>query len=171
MNKKSRLSTYDIVLIAILAVILFVQEELLTFLPNIQLTVFLLVLYSKQIGLFRTSFIVLIHVILDNLVMGSFNFLITPFMFIGWLLIPITLNTIFKKVDGAIPLAFIGAGHAFVYCWLYAIPQVIIMGVDLWVYLAADFIFEVILAVSSFISILLLYDPCARIFAKYKNIG
>ena len=37
----------DITIIAAFAAILFIQEQALSFLPNIQLTVFLLVLYSK----------------------------------------------------------------------------------------------------------------------------
>ena len=75
--------TKDLTLIALLATIIFVQEQMLAFLPNIQLTVFLLVLYSKKIGFIRTSIICLIHVVLDNMVMGSFNVFYMPFMFVG----------------------------------------------------------------------------------------
>ena len=90
-NKKSWITVRDITDIAVLACILFIQEELLTFLPNIQLTIFLLILYSKKLGFIRTSIIVAIHVILDNLVMGSFNLVYTPAMFIGWMTIPILI--------------------------------------------------------------------------------
>ena len=49
----------DITIIAILAAILFVQEQALSFLPNIQLTVFLLVLYSKTLKLWKVLLIIL----------------------------------------------------------------------------------------------------------------
>ena len=50
----------DITIIAILAAILFVQEQALSFLPNIQLTVFLLVLYSKTLKLWKVLLIIFI---------------------------------------------------------------------------------------------------------------
>ena len=40
----------DITLIAVLTSILFVQKQLLSFLPNIQLTFFFLVLFSKKLN-------------------------------------------------------------------------------------------------------------------------
>ena len=103
MKKKNQiLTTKDITLIALLATLLFIQEQALSFIPNVQLTVFLLVLFSKKFGLLKTIIISSIHVILDNLVMGSFNLIFVPFMLLGWLIIPITLNTIFKKVNSNI---------------------------------------------------------------------
>ena len=71
------LATKDITLIALLTTLLFVQEQALVFIPNVQLTVFLIVFYSKKLGFLRTSLIVAIHVVLDNLVMGSFNLIYT----------------------------------------------------------------------------------------------
>ena len=115
MNK--RITVFDIALISLLSALLFIQEELLSFLPNIQFTVFLIVLFSKKLGLLRTTIIVIIHVILDNLYMSSFNIMYTPWMLIGWLIIPITLCTIFKKVNSNIILAFLGVFYSFIYCW------------------------------------------------------
>ena len=49
MNRKKTFETIkDLIILALLATILYVQEEVLTFLPNIQLTIFLIVLYSKK---------------------------------------------------------------------------------------------------------------------------
>ena len=108
------LTTKDIALIAVLTGVLFVQEQLLSFIPNVQLTVFLLVIYSKKLGLVKTSIITIIHVLLDNMIMGSFNILYLPFMLVGWLIIPIMLNTLFKKVDSNIKLAFLGILFSFI---------------------------------------------------------
>ena len=63
----------DITIIAFFSAILFVQEQLFSFLPNVQLTVFLIVLYSKVFGFTKTAIIILIHTLLDNIVMGSMN--------------------------------------------------------------------------------------------------
>ena len=62
-------STKDIAIISALTAILFVQEQLLTSLPGVQLSMFLIVLYSKTLGLAKSSIIVVLHVLLDNLYM------------------------------------------------------------------------------------------------------
>lgn len=163
----NRITTKNIVLIAFLAMILFVQEEIFTFLPNIQLTIFLLVLYSKKLGLTMTTLIIMIHVLLDNLVMGSLNLYYVPFMFIGWVIIPIMMNTIFKRIEDSFHLALLGIVFALLYSWIYIIPQTIFYQVHFWAYFMADIIFEILLAASSFISILWLYDPCSEIFDRF----
>ena len=130
------------------------------------LLLFLILLYSKVFGLTKTLIIVLLHTILDNLIMGSFNIYYFPFMFIGWMIIPIIVCLFFKKVDNAIVLAIIGTVCSFVYSWLFAIGQVLLTDVSLLVYLASDFTFEIILAISSFLSILWLYKPCSKLLLK-----
>ncbi len=156
----------DITLMALFTTILFVQEEALAILPNIQLTVFLIVLYSKKLGFTRTSVIVCLHVILDNLVMGSFNFAYVPFMLIGWMVIPITMCTIFKKVESNIVLAFIGILFALIYSWIFIIPNCLILQVSFVSYLIADIFFGLMLCASSFLSILLLYKPVSKVLDK-----
>ena len=165
-KENKMLTTRDITLIAILTAILFVQEQALSFIPNFQLTVFLIVLFSKKIGFVNTIIITAIHVLLDNLVMGSFNFIYVPFMLIGWLIIPVLLNTIFKKVNSNILLAVLGVMFSFIYCWIYIIPNCIILQTDFFSYLIADLIWEILLASSSFITILLLYTPCSNVLDK-----
>ena len=155
-------------LIAMFAAILFIQEEALTFIPNVQLTVFLLVLYSKRLGFIKTVIIIVIHVFLDNLVMSSFSLVWTPAMFIGWLLIPIVICTIFRKVENFIVLAIAGAILSFTYCWCFVVPNYIVMHIKPLKYLASDILFELILATSSFVSILFLYIPCKQIFIKFR---
>ena len=165
-KENKMLTTRDITLIAILTAILFVQEQVLSFIPNFQLTVFLLVLFSKKTGFVNTIIITAIHVLLDNLIMGSFNFIYVPFMLIGWLIIPVLLNTIFKKVNSNILLAVLGVMFSFIYCWIYIIPNCIILQTDFFSYLIADLMWEILLASSSFITILLLYDPCSNVLDK-----
>ena len=153
----------NITLIAVLAAILFVQEQVLSFLPNIQLTVFLLVLYSKIFKLWKVLLVIVIHVLLDNLFMGSFSIYYFPFMLLGWSIIPIIINIFFKNNENSIVLAIVGFGCSFIYCFLFAIPQMLLTETSLMTYLAADFSFEIILAISSFLAILWLFKPCYKI--------
>jgi len=162
------LSIKDITVIALLTAILFVQEELLTFIPNVQLTVFLLVLYSKKLGFFRTSIIVVIHVILDNLIIGSFSLIYTPAMFIGWELIPVIICTVFKKTESNVVLAFAGILSSLLYSWVFILPACILYKMSFVAYMIGDVLFEIILALSSFVSILLLYKPLSKVFDKFE---
>lgn len=157
----------EIVLLAFLAVILLVQEEALTFLPNIQLTVFLLVLYAKKLGFTKTTIIVTLHVLLDNLVMGSMNPIMMAFMWMGWMWIPLLLSTVFKTVDGPMKLSFLGILFALLYSWTFVIYSCFIFKMNFMHYMVADILFEILLATSSFLSILWLYNPCAKVFDRY----
>lgn len=164
----SKLAIKDLTLIAVLATILFVQEQLLSFIPNVQLTVFLLVLYSKKLGLLKTAIITIIHVLLDNLFLGGINLYFTPAMMIGWLIIPITLTTMFKKINSNLGLAILGAIYSFIYCWIYIIPNTILFNINFIDYLVADVLWEIALALSSFISILVLYNPLSKLFERFN---
>lgn len=162
-------TTKHLVLLALLAAIIFVQEEILTFLPNIQLTVFLLVLYSKKLGMKDTLIIVVIHTLLDNLVMGSLNPMVITTMLVGWGLVPILLNTVFKKLNDNLSLAFCGILFALIYSWLFVAISTTVFQMNFWTYVKADIIFEIALAASSFLSILWLYNPCGRVFDKLNK--
>lgn len=163
-----KITTKDIVLIALFAAILTIQEELLVFIPNVNLTVFLIVVFSKSFGLLRSLLIVAVYVLLDNLIMGSLSPIWTPFMLLGWSLIPILLNTIFKLVNESTKLAVLGAFFSFLYCWIYLIPNVIVLNIDIRAYLAADIYFEIILAVTSFLSIMWFYEPVYKVIQRLK---
>lgn len=159
----------DITIIAAFTAILFIQEQALSFLPNIQLTVFLLVLYSKVFKLWKVLIMIVIHVLLDNLFMGSFSIYYFPFMLIGWLVIPLVINIFFKNNENPIILAIVGFCCSFIYCWMFALPQVLFTETNLIVYLTADFLFEVILAISSFLTILWLFKPCYKIMKDIES--
>lgn len=159
---------FSITIVAILTIVLVIQEYLLSFLPNIQLTVLLLFVYSKTIKTKRTLLVILIYVVLDGLIMGTLNIVYLPFIFIAWSLIPILLGTVFRKIEHPIILAIIAFFMAIAYCLIYLIPQVLIFKVDIWAYLIADLPFELILACSSFISVLWLYKPLKRVIDNFN---
>lgn len=163
--------TKDLVLIALLTSIIFLQEQLLSFIPNVQLTFFLLVLYSKKLEIVKSSLIILIYVIIDNLIGGSFSLLFIPFMLIGLLLIPLSLNTIFKKVESNLSLAILGIMYSFIYSFINIIPGCIMFNLTFKEYLINDLYWEIILAINSFVTILLLYNACSKIFDLYLKRG
>ncbi len=169
MRRYNKFTIKDIVVIAACISIIFVQEQILSFLPNIQLTIFLLVVFSKKLGFLKTSIIILIHTLLDCLITGSLNLYYFPFMILAWLSIPIIISIFFKKCESSILLAIVVIIGSLLYCWIFIIPNILLatgtFNIDVIIkYFVADIPFELLLCTSSFISIMWLYKPCASIF-------
>ena len=80
-------------------------------------------------------------------------------------------NAIFKKIENNIILALLSMIYAFLYSWIYIIPNTIVYEYSILYYLSADILFEIILAVSSFISVLWLYKPLSNLFDKMTFIN
>ncbi len=165
-NNNSRFDVKDIANIAIFTSILFVQEEALSFIPNIQFTIFLIVLYSKKLGLFRTSIILMIHVFLDSLVMG-FNIIYVVTMYIGWMFIPFIITIFFRKIENPFLLGLAGLFGGFLYSWTFIIPNTFIYHMDPLVYLASDIVFELVLASCGYLTVAILYKPCSNLFDRF----
>lgn len=147
-------------LMAIFTAILFVQQLALSFLPNIQFTTLLIILYTKLLGFKKTTLIITVHVIAINLFspLGPVIPVYLPAMWLGWMVIPFFLTSIFKHMDQALHLALFGLVHGFVYGWIFAPFAAFVIAVPLWTYLLMDLPFEIIMAVSNFITIYWLYD-------------
>ncbi|MBN2300408.1 MAG: hypothetical protein JXC31_04375 [Acholeplasmataceae bacterium] len=161
----------DAALIAVLTSILFVQQLALSFLPNVQFTTLLIVLYAKVIGFKKTSLVVLLHVMAVN-ILSPFGPVIPmqiPAMLIGWFLIPLLLCTVFRKLKTAWALAVFGFFFGFIYGWLFIPVSVFILDVPFITYFSADIVFELIMAVSNFLTILWLYDPLKKLLVEQKS--
>ena len=104
-----------ITMTASLMAVLFVQEQLLTFIPNFQLTFLLLILITRIFGGKIGSIVIILHVLLDSLAYGGIMITYFPFMIAGYLIIPITLNTLFRGLRSNISLAILAALYSFIY--------------------------------------------------------
>ena len=154
-------------ILVVLTTILFVQEELLTFIPNVQLTFLLVVVYGATIGIRDGSLVILVHVLLDNLFMGTFNLYCMVPQFLG-LFITLVMARIFKNKNEIIQSAF-GALGALIYCWLYVLVNIWFLNVRFMDYFIADIPFVIILVASTIVSILFLYKPLIKIINKFLN--
>lgn len=156
----------DLTVIAILTVVIFVQEQALSFLPNIQLTVLLFILYSRLLGTKKTLIIVLLHTFADNIYVGSLSpFLVIP-MLLAWSLIPILLNTVFKRLKSPIFLTMFAFFFGFIYGMMF-IPFVSYQfGFDPLKYYLADLPFELVMGLSGAVSVAILYEPLMIFFKK-----
>lgn len=158
----------DLTIIVVSASILFVQQLALSFIPNVQFSVLLVIMYTKILGFKKTSLIIIIHVLAVNLLspMGPVVPTLIPAMFIAWMLIPILLSTLLKHVHSAIWLSIFGFVYGFIYGWVFIPFTVWFLDVPFLPYLIWDIPFEIIMAISNMISILWLYDPLKKAFVQ-----
>jgi len=153
-----------------LLAVLFVQEQLLAFDINVQLTVLLLAVYATVLPPPLLYPLVGGYVLLDNLFMGSFNWLYTPAMFFAWFLFVILFRLIRRRAlwQKVVFATLFG----FVYGWIFAIPHAITFGFDrLWPYLVTDLGAEVTMAAVDFVTVLFLYEPLRRLLESLRQGG
>ena len=156
----------DVALLGILNAILYLVDQVLSFVPFLQLSMLLIILFSRKMGTLKTSIIVIIYVILEYIGAG-FNLLFFIFSVIGWLFVPLLTNFLFRKTKSVISIALQGVLFSFLYSWIHIIPSCIIIESSIIDYLSMDIIFEISLAISSFVSILLLYKPLEKVIDRF----
>lgn len=156
----------DVALLGILNAILYLVDQVLSFVPFLQLSMLLIILFSRKMGTLKTSIIVIIYVILEYIGAG-FNLLFFIFSVIGWLFVPLLTNFLFRKTKSVISIALQGVLFSFLYSWIHIIPSCIIIESSIIDYLSMDVFFEISLAISSFVSILLLYKPLEKVIDRF----
>ena len=173
MDNKEKKLIKDLTLIVVLAAILFVQQLALSFIPNVQFSVLLVVLYTKTIGFKKTSLIILIHVILSSTIspFGALNIVLLPAMWLAWMLIPIILKTVLRKVESSIYLSIFGLIYGFLYGWVFIPFTVWLLDTPFIPYLIMDIPFEIIMAITNMITILWLYDPLKKALLTQIDIN
>lgn len=162
----------DVVLVSICASVLFVQQLALAFLPNIQFTVLLVILYTRMLGFKKTSLIIFVHVIAVNLFspMGPTLPVFFPAMLIAWLIIPVTLTTIFRRMQGTLFLSIYAFFYGFVYGWVFIPFAIYLTDAPFQAYLFADLPFQIIMGVSGFLTTFWLYEPLQAVFKREKHL-
>ncbi len=149
-----------LIFMAMCITILFVQEQILTIIPNVQFSTLLIVLYVSLFKWRESVSMIVIYVILDNLYMNSFNPIYTPAMLIAWLSIPLVYHTVLGKTKSETKLAIFGLLFGFYYGWVFIPFRMFELGItEFWPYLMLDLPFQIIMAISNFLTILWLYKP------------
>lgn len=162
---KSRIKTSELALLAMLTAILFVQETLLSSLPNIQLSVVLIMVYAATLGIPKATLVMTLHVLLDNMIWGSLNPLTACPMWLGWFIL-ILIGFALKKA----PLPIIVTGSvigSLIYCWCFALFNYLFMDINIVAYITADILFEILICCSSVVTVMFLYRPAERLINKY----
>ena len=150
--------------IALSVSIIIVQEYALMFIPNVQFTVLLIILFSSVFSLKEGLIMVFVYVLLDNLLMGTMNvFYIIP-MLLAWSIIPIIYHIYLKRFEGELHLSLFAFIFGFIYGWMFIPFRILQFGItDFRPYLIADLPFEIIMAATGFLTVLWAYAPLKRV--------
>ncbi len=154
------MSVKRMLMIASSVAIIFVQEQALLFLPNVQFTVLLIILFSSVFTLRESVLMILAYVFLDSLYMGALNpFTVVP-LIVSWMLIPILYNTVLRRTNNEFVLAIFALLFGFVFGWIFIPFNMIQTGImNPLPYLIADLPFEAIMAGTGFITVVWAYKP------------
>ena len=155
----------ELCFLALMAAVLFVQETLLSSLPNIQLTVMLLMVYAATVGLSKATLVMTVHVLLDNLLWGSMSPTNLVPMWFGWLAVLI-LGYLLRKRS----LVWIVSGAvvgSILYSLCFAVAQCLTLRLPFVEYLIADVVFEVLLCCSSAVTVTFLYRTAENLLRRF----
>lgn len=161
------MDTKRIIMIAILTTMMLVLEQALVIIPNVQLTTLLIVLFSMHFSFKESISMIMVYVILDSLWMGAFNLYYMLPMMMGWSFIPIMIHYVFKKPINVYYLSFFGMVMGFVYGWTFMPFNMALTGIDFKAYILADLPFQIIMAVSNYLTILWLYQPLNQLYRDF----
>ncbi len=154
-------------MLAMLTAILFVQETLLSSIPNIQISVLLIMVYAATLGVSKATLVMTVHVLLDNMLWGSLNPLTACPMWLGWFVL---ILIAFSLRRAPLPLIVVGSVvGSLIYCWCFAIFNVIFLNVNIIAYLVADIIFEVLMCACSVITVMFLYRPAEKLIKNFHE--
>jgi hypothetical protein len=147
---------------ALLASILVVMEQALALVPNVQLTMLLIAVYSAALGFRKSAEIVAIYVVLDSMVASAMypewvgmTWALMPAILAGWLLSSYAFSWL--KTESNLSAAALGAVMSFVYGTTVAVYTSALYQMDFLVYMSFDMPYQILMALSSFVSISLLY--------------
>jgi energy-coupling factor transport system substrate-specific component len=149
------------ILTAMFLAIIVVQELALSFLPNIQLTFVLFMVFATVLSPAHLVMLVVGYVLLDNLLFGSFNYFVVVPMFLAWgIYVAVSYGIRYRSIHWKI---LFSALFGLVYGWFYlpftylafyqGVPNAFLM------LLSVDLPFGMVLLVNNLFTMLALYHP------------
>lgn len=157
---KNPITVPELCILAFMTVLLFVQEELFTFIPNFQFTFLLLAVYVSVFGYKKTSLIIFAHVLLDNMFMGSLTPIVMIPMWMGYMIYTGVIYLLRNKKLWIMVIG--GAVSSLLYCMLFLVTNAIFLDINLYFYWISDIPFEVMLVSCTAFTLIYLYKPLSK---------
>ena len=170
MKAETKSTAFDVALVALMVAVIEVFKFTMMGLPNIELTSFWLILFSKNFGK-KVYYVVPVFTLIEGVIFG-FNLWWISYLYVWPLLVLVT--RIFKKNNSALTWAIISAVFGLSFGALCAIPYAF-TGTELqsglsiafswWV---AGIPWDIAHCVGNFVLTLLLYKPLSEIMLKIQ---
>ncbi len=171
MKIKGKNAALDVALVALMVAVIEVCKFAMMTLPNISLTAFWLVLFSKHFGN-KVYYVVPVFTLIEGVVFG-FNLWWISYLY-AWPLL-VLIAKLFRKSDSVVTFATISGIFGLFFGALCAIPY-IFTGTDLKSGLTAAFgwwvagiPWDITHCIGNFALMMLLYKPLSRVIANLKN--
>jgi len=164
------MSVKRLLMVALAVPIIIIQEELLLMVPNVQFTVLLIILFSSIFSFRESIIMIVVYVLIDSMYMGALNpFYMIP-MILGWSIIPLSIHTYLRGTKSEIKLALFAFGFGFIYGWMFIPFKMVEQGITtVWPYFVADLPFEIIMAVTGFTTVILLFKPLYTVLKQFDT--
>lgn len=171
MSSKGKNTALDIALVALMVAVIEVCKFAMVALPNISLTAFWLVLFSKHFGN-KVYYVVPVFTLIEGVVFG-FNLWWISYLYAWPVLVLVT--RLFRKNDSAVTWATISGIFGLFFGALCAIPY-IFTGTDLKSGLVAAFSWwvagipwDIAHCIGNFALMMLLYKPLGKVIENLKK--
>ncbi len=171
MKAKSKNAALDVALVALMVAVIEVCKFAMVGLPNISLTAFWLVLFSKHFG-GKVYYVVPVFTLLEGVVFG-FNLWWISYLYAWPLLVLIT--KIFRQNDSALIWAVISGIFGLCFGGLFAIPYIftatnlkngLAYAVSWWI---SGIPWDITHCVGNFVLMLLLYKPLGKVLQNLQK--
>ena len=108
-----------------------------------------------------------IHVILDNVVMGSFTPIVMIPMLIGYVILVIVMYLV--KKENLLIKVIMASICSWIYCMLFLFANALWLDIDVKAYFIADIPFEILLILSTILTMTYLYRPLEKVIYREWN--
>lgn len=152
------------VLCAMLAGLLVISKEILSFLPNIELVSFLLIIYTLTLGVKLTIFTAIIFASVQMLLYGIGIW--TPMYFIVWPLLVLFTQLLRKWLTTEFHLAIFSGLFGLIFGLLFSVPYFLIDWHTGLSYFLKGIPFDLIHSIGNYLVMLVLYQPVYRAFSR-----
>ena len=165
-SEKSRFTTRDVVIMALLIALLVVSKEALAFLPNIELVSLLIILYSLQFGK-KTIFIIIAFILIEGLLYG-FGTWWWAYLY-TWPLLYI-LTRVLRKFTNPLAFVILCGGFGLAFGFLCALVYLPISGPQTAIaWFLAGLPYDVIHCVGNTIIAAVLFVPLRKAFKRLNS--
>lgn len=157
----------DIALIGLLSATLTAGKLALSFIPNVEIVTFLIIIYTLVFGLKRTLFITFIFVTTETLIYGFGTWTLS--YYIIWLVLVIITFCMSKVIKSEYGWAIYSGIYGLMFGLLFAIFESMFYGIGYGIaYWIRGIPFDAIHMVSNFILMVILYQPISNLLKKRK---